>query len=181
MIYAELKKTATRCLMAGIILSAIIISVVSLSKYENSLSDAISRFELIKINTLKMKQATANMDSTIKKINSLLPDDYYSKSHRELMLLALDDIKTSFTGSEITVTNFDERAGEISLPVSIKIPADDYVMLVNKVGSLQTMKFPQFTIKNIVVGRGTATIGAIIMICNIDGSLRMPAEKLKNK
>ncbi len=179
MIYTGLKKTVTFHLIAGIILSAIIISVISLSRYENSLLDAVSKVELIKTNTLRMKQAAANMDSTIKKINSLLPNDYYSKSPRELLLLALDDIKTSFKGSEITVTNFDEKAGEISLPVSIKIPVDDYVMLVNMVVALQSMKIPQFAIKNIVVERRTDARGAIII--NIEGLLRMPAERLKNK
>lgn len=179
MIYTGLKKTVTFHLISGIILSAIVISVISLSRYENSLLDAISKFELIKTNILKMRQAIANMDSTVRKVNSLLPSGYYSKSHRELMLLALDDIKTSFKGSEITVTNFDEKAGEISLPVGIKIPVDDYVILVNKIGYLQSMKFPQFIIKNILIERGTGALGAVIVICNIEGSLRMPVEKLK--
>lgn len=175
MIYSELERTITRHLVAGITLSVIIFSVIALGKYKNSLLDATSRSELIRINALKMKENTIHMDSVIKRMNSLLPHDYYSKSHRELLLLALDNIKMTIKGSVITVTNFDEKADEITLPVNISIPVDDYVSLVNNIGYLQSMRFPHFVIKNVVMERA-ADSGTII--CRIDGLLKMPGKEI---
>jgi hypothetical protein len=163
--------------MAGVFLSIIIFFAILLIKYQNSLLEAIEKSELIRINTLKMKQATKHMDSTIEKINNLLPMNYSSASHRELLLLALDDIKMTIRESEITVTNFEEKDGSIFLPVVIKFPVNDYVVLIRMIGYLQSMNFPSFSIKNILIG--SKAEGQIeFILCTIEGSLQMPAEKL---
>ncbi len=142
MIYRELKKIIIYHLVTGIIFSIILLSVLMLNKYGNSMVDAVSRLELIKTNTLKMKHSAVDIESRIKHIESLLPDDFYTRSLHELIFLALDDIKTALKRSEVTVTNFDEKMGTVSLPVSIKIPTDSYAMLINNIGYLQSLKFP---------------------------------------
>jgi hypothetical protein len=180
MIYTRLKKTVTYHLIAGIALSAVIITLILLSKYENSLLDAIGRFELIRVHAFQMKQAAADMDSLMKKVSAMLPPDYNSKNHRELLLLALDDIKTTFKGSEIIVTRLDEKTGELFLPVTIKFHFDNYSMLVSRIGYLQSMKFPQFTIKNILIERTEDKQIGAILLCKIEGLLKMPAESLKD-
>ncbi|MEW6162907.1 MAG: hypothetical protein AB1606_06315 [Nitrospirota bacterium] len=176
MIYSELKRTITFHLIAGITLSIIIVSVTLLTKYENSLLDTIRKFELIRINALRMKQTIMDIDSVIKWINNLLPPYYYSKSHKESMLLALDNIKMTIKGADITVTNFGDKAGEITLPVNISIPVDDYAVLVNNVGYLQSLNFPYLVVNNIVIAKAGGSSGAII--CKIDGSLRMPGKEI---
>ncbi|HCC68604.1 MAG TPA: hypothetical protein DEP99_01820 [Nitrospiraceae bacterium] len=178
MIYSALKKTIIFYLIAGIILSITIVSAVVLTKYENSLLDAIRKFEHVRINALKMKQASMDIDSVIKEINNLLPPHYYSKSPKESILSALDAIKMTIKGVNITITSFAEKEGEITLPVNINfsIPLDDYEVLVNNIGYLQSLNFPHFTINNIVIARAGQPPGAII--CKIDGLLRMSGKEI---
>jgi len=171
MIYRELKKIIIYHLVTGIIFSIILLSVLMLNKYGNSMVDTISRLELIKTNTLKMKHSAADIESGIRHIESLLPDDLYTRSPQELIFLALDDIKTALKRSEVTVTNFDEKMGTVSLPVSIKIPTDSYAMLINNIGYLQSLKFPYYTITSIAITKSQGMSG---FICAIDGFLKMP-------
>jgi len=178
MIYNELKRPVTFHLIAGIVLSAIIVSAVVIAKYEKSLSDTTKRSGLIRTNALKMEQAVTDMDSVMKKIDSLLPSYYHSRSHKEIILLSLDGIKTTIKSADITVTNFDERGGEIILPVNISIPVHNYVQLVNDIGYLQFLNFPFFAIRNIVIEKATGKPSNAI-ICRIEGSLKMPAKRVK--
>ena len=177
MIYSELKRTVTLHLIAGITLGIIIVSVTLLTKYENSLLDTIRKLELIRINALRMKQTAMDIDSVIKGINNLLPPYYYSKSHKEGILLALDDIKMNIKGANITITDFAPKEGEITLPLNISIPVDDYAVLVNNIGYLQSLNFPYLAVNNIVIAKAGGPSGAII-ICKIDGSLRMPGKEI---
>jgi len=176
MIYSELKRTVTLHLIAGITLGIIIVSVTLLTKYEYSLLDTIRKFELIRINALRMKQTAMDIDSVIKGINNLLPPYYYSKSHKEGILLALDDIKMNIKGANITITDFAPKEGEITLPLNISIPVDDYAVLVNNIGYLQSLNFPYLAVNNIVIVKAGGPSGAII--CKIDGSLRMPGKEI---
>lgn len=178
MIYRELKKIIIYHLITGIIFSIILLFVLMLNKYGNSLADTVSRFELIKTNTLKMKHSAADIELRIKHIESLLPADFYTRSPHELIFLALDGIKTTIKGAEITVTNFDERGGEIIIPVNISIPVDSYLQMVNNIGYVQSLNFPFFAIRNIVIEKATGKPSDVI-ICNIEGSLRMPANGVK--
>lgn len=177
MIYAELRKAVSHHIIAGIILSIAIILTVVLNRYENSLLDAAGRLDLIKINEVRVKQSIAEIDSAMKRIRAMLPPDYDSRTHRELVLLALDDIKINFKGSEITVTNFEEKDGGISLPVNIKIPVDNYTVLVKRAGYLQSLRFPHFVIKGLTIEKASDKEGVIIL--RIEGSLKMPLEKLR--
>lgn len=179
MIYAQLKKTIIYHLISGITLSAVIITLFLLSKYENNLFDTIGKFQHIKINAFKMKQAMADMDSVMNRINTVLPSEYSSKSHRELLLFALDDIKMTFKGSEIAVTHFNEKEGELFLPVNISFSLDDYSTVIKRIGYLQSMKIPQFKIKHVGIDSGVDKQTNVAK-CIIEGSLRMPLERLKD-
>ncbi len=179
MIYAQLKKTIIYHLISGITLSAVVIALLLLNKYDNNFIDAIGKYQLIRINAYKMKQAMADMDSAMNRINTVLPSEYGSKSHRELLLFTLDDIKMAFKGSEIAVTHFDEKEGELFLPVNISFPFDDYSMALKRIGYLQSMKIPQFKIKHVGIDSG-ADKQTKVVLCKIDGFLKMPLEGLKD-
>lgn len=174
MIYVKLRNATTVHLLAGVLLSVVIVFAILVNKYEQSLLNTVKAFEDIRINAFKMKKTIDDMDSVIKRIDTLLPPDYYLRSHRELMFLAVGDINVTLRGSEVTVADFSEDAGEISLPVNIKFPVDSYALLVNRLGYLQSMNFPYFVIKNITIERSLNAL-----MCNLEGSLRMPSEKLK--
>lgn len=177
MIYNYLKRNINYYLISGLALCIVIFGIFLLVKYEKSLSDAVAGQENIRNNMVKMEQAIRDMDSLVKKMNILLPKDYNHRSHQELLLFALDDIKTIFKGSEITVTRFEEQEGELFLPVTIKFYLDDYSMLLRRIGYLQSLKFPHFTIKNVNIGEATDKQTKVI-ICIIEGLLKMPAQRL---
>lgn len=178
MISAELKRAAIYHLISGTILSMTILLAIVLNKYEKSLLDTIGRFEHIQMNTIKLHQFSADADLIMRRINDMLPADYASRTHREILLLALDDIKMAFSGSSIIVTNFEEKAGELSLPVSIKFPVNDYTLLVNKIGYLQSLKFPYFTVKSLTIEKATDKEA---IISTIEGALKMPVERIRIK
>lgn len=178
MIYNYLNKALKYYLIAGIALCLVIIAILLLGKYEKSLSAAVTKQENIRINIVKIEQAIKDMDSTVKKIDALLPTDYSSRSHRELLLLVLDDFKKIFKRSEITVMRFEEKEGELFLPVNIKFPIDDYSILLQNIGYLQSMKAPHFTIKQLSIEE-TVDKQANVVICVIEGLLKMPVERLK--
>lgn len=179
MIYGGLKRHVTYQLWAGIALSIIIFFVSILGRYEKSLSQTVGRLEVVRVNAQKMKQDVAQMESLMRRIDALLPADYNSRSHREIILLALDDIKMAVKGGEITVTNFEDKVGELSLQTNIIMPVNNWTSLVNDVKYLSSKRFPYFRIKNVVVeakdGSKTTTSA---LICKIEGSIKMPAERL---
>lgn len=179
MIYNELRKAVSYHLWAGIALSIVIISVSILGRYEKSLLQTMGRIEVVSINMQKMNQDIAQMDSLVKRINALLPSEYESKSHREIMLLALDDIRMNIKGAEIKVASFEDKEGELSLQANIVIPVSDWTLLVNEIRYLQSLRFPYFGIKNIVIEeKDVSKTEAGAPACKIEGYLKMPAEKL---
>lgn len=178
MIYTALKKHLSYYLITGIILSMVIISCISLRRYKDSLSDTVSKTGVIRINADNMKQAASGMDLTMERIRNVLPENYFSRSNREILLLALDAIKMNIKGSELSVTGFNEGAGLISLPVNIRISPGDYTALVNDIGYLQSMNLPQFDIRNISIEK-SADKQYDSITCAVDGVLKMPAERLK--
>lgn len=181
MIYVQLRKASNMHLAAGIALSVIIVCLIALFKYEKNLNETIAKLTAIQSNTAKLNESMAQMGSAMNKIDSLLPAGYSSLSHRELLLLTLDGIKSRFSGSEVTVTNFEEKGGVLSLPVHITFPVNNYTELVNRVRHLQSLALPNFRLNKAVIektqdkNRG----GISGIICSIEGTLIMPNEHLK--
>lgn len=188
MILTGLKQTAVRYMIAGIISGLIIFSALVAGKYERNLRETIQRFELIERNAAKIRQVNVNMDMIMDKVDRILPPNYYSTSNNEYLLLALDTIKSNIKGAEVALTGggtgFEEKAGELSLSVNVKIPVKDYVLLVNQIGELQASRFPNFYIKSIIFDRASGVnaspaLQQSAIICSITGYLGIPSEKKK--
>lgn len=194
--YTELERPVKKHMWTGIILSLVVALSLLLAKYEKNLSETIGKFEIIRTNTAKMKEATEKMSMAMNFVTTKLPSGYYSRSHREFLLLALDDIKTTLKNSDVTITGFDEKPGELSLPLNISVPVADYTVLVNQIGYLQSLKFPHFTIRRISIEKSSggssgsgvpqtaqhpvSETASGVIICKIEGALKMPSEKLRD-
>lgn len=174
MFYANIKKSLFLHMLAGVVLGIIIFVLLTLSKYDKSLAQELKLVEAARINVQKMRSEIAQIDSLKRKIDLMLPSGYSSKSHKEAMLLTLDNIKANIAGSEIKIENFEEKGGELSLNTDIVIPVSDWRTLVNALKFLQLMKFPYFDIKNVVVEAKDAH-----PVCKIDGALKMSSGSLK--
>ncbi len=179
MAYGNLGRTAIYHLLAGIALSIMFIVVLTLYRYERSLLTHSKRIEAVTMNTLKLSEETAILDALKKKIDVMLPSEYNSKSHRELMLLALDGIKTNIKKSEIKVSNFEDAGGELSLKTNLTIPVNDWNILLKDIQYLQTPRLPSFDIKSLLIKAGGAESSGGLPVCAIEGSFKMPAERLR--
>lgn len=184
MIYSMLRKTVVFYMLTGIALGLIILSVSLLSKHEKNLRETTGKFEIIRTNTSKTKQASDDMARIMSRIDAALPSDYPSRSHRELMLFVLDDIKMNIRGSEITVTDFEEKDGGLTLPVNIKIYfGNNYALLASYIEYLQSLRFPYLAIKDIMLEKTAdatpvkTSARADVIICKITGFLTMPSER----
>lgn len=179
MAYGNLGRTAIYHLLAGVALSIVFIVVLTLYRYERSLLTHSKRIEAVRMNTIKLSEETAILDALKKKIDLMLPSEYNSKSHRELMLLALVGLKTKLNGSEVKVSNFEEAGGELSLKTTLTIPVDDWNILLKDIQYLQAPRLPSFDIKSLLIKAGGAESSGGLPVCVIEGSLKLPAERLR--
>lgn len=182
MAYGNLGRTAIYHLLAGLALSIVFIVVLTLYRYERSLLTHSKRIEAVRMNTIKLSEETTILDALKKKIDVMLPSEYNSKSHRELMLLALDGIKTNIKMSEVKVSNFEEAGGEVSLKANLTIPVNDWNIFLKDLHYLQNLQIrglPFFDIKSILIKAGGAESSGGLPVCAIEGSFKMPVERLR--
>lgn len=179
MTYANLGKTTIYHLLAGIALSIVLIVVLALYRYERSLLAHSKRIEAVRMNTLKLNEETAALEALKKKIDVMLPSEYNFKSHRELMLLALDSVKANIKVSEVKVENFEETGGELSLRTNLTIPVNDWNILLKDLHYLQAQRLPAFHIKSLLIKAVGAESSGGLPVCTLEGSLKLPLERLR--
>jgi hypothetical protein len=174
MFYNEIKKAVLWHLLGGVVFSLILFAVIFFVRYEASLQSTVKKFEIQKGNYQKMKQATVDMEKVMGQIDDMMPENYYSKGHRELMLMMIGEIKDNLGNAEVKIIDFKEEGGEISLPVEIKLPVEDYTIMTESIAYIQSFKFPYFLFEDIKIIREKSSD----IICNIRGSVRMPRARL---
>lgn len=174
MFYRNLKKSLVWHMFAGAVLGIVIFVLLLLNRYDEKLGLELKMMQAASINIQKMRAEIAQIDSLKRKIALVLPSGYSSKSHKETMLLTLDNIKANIAGSEMKIDNFEEKGGELSLNADLIVPVSDWRTLVEALKYLQLMKFPYFDIKNVVVEAKDAH-----PVCKIEGTLKMSSGSLK--
>jgi len=171
----ELKRAIYYHLIAGISLSVVLCVLLFASKYKYSLLKATADFGSIRMNVLKMEHVIRVMREKQSVAVSLLPADYSSRSHREILLLALERARSTVKEAVITVGNFQEEDDEITLPVVLEFNAHQYYEGLNAIGYLQNLRFPYFKTQNV---SAKSHEEAHEIIWRIEGSFRIPAERI---
>jgi len=179
MIQILLKRYFLWYMLSGFILGLVILLVYFMNMYHKSVTTAVIKMNQVVANTSSMRQSIDDMDSVIKMVINLLPKNYSEKSHKELLLYTLDDIKTLFKGGEITITGFEEKAGELVLAINIKTPVTNYKNFVKDLEYLQNLRFPSFHMKSMLIEKVTDKQKDELLTCKIEGILKIPAGKLK--
>ena len=174
-IIRELKKTIYYHMMAGISLSVMLCVLLMAAKYKYSLMKATADLGSIRINVLKMEHVVKVMREKQSVAVNILPEDYNSRSHREIVLLALERMRSSITGADVIVGNFLEENGKLTLPVTLEFKAHQYNEGLNVIGHLQELRFPDFKTQNVIAKRNEETHE---IVWRIGGLLRMPAERV---
>ncbi|MBI4843509.1 MAG: hypothetical protein HY809_04200 [Nitrospirae bacterium] len=175
MYYSELKKAVIGHLIAGVIFAAVLFLMIFSVRYGKSLSEAVVLFEKEKQKHQQMNQAVTDLENVMLAIDEMLPEGYYSRGHRDIILLAIADIKSNLRFADVKVEDFQEANSEIVLPVIIEFPVEDYTVMTESVAYIQSFRFPYFIFDDINIVRDQKTPD---IICKIQGSIRMPAGRL---
>lgn len=172
----DLRKGIYYHLIAGLLLCAALCTLLLVSKYKYNLLKATADLEVIRMNVLKMEHVIKVMREKQSVAIRLLPADYSSRSHQEILLLALEAMKDSIKTADITVGNFLEENGEIALPVVLEFGVAQYEKALNDMGYMQGLRFPYFKTQNVSIKRSEGTYKSI---WRIEGSFRIPAERIQ--
>jgi len=179
----DLRKGIYYHLIAGLLLCAALGTLLLVSKYKYNLLKATADLEVIRMNVLKMEHVIRVMREKQSVAIRLLPTDYSSRSHREILLLALEATRDSVKTANITVGNFLDENGETVLPVVLEFGVvqyekalNQYEKALNVMGHLQGLRFPYFKTQNVGVKRSEGTYESI---WRIEGSFRIPSERIK--
>ncbi len=156
-------------MVAGLILALVASSVILCVKYRDSLAVTVRTLQQARLNLMQVRDVTHSVESSLSGIKAVLPPRMLSRLPEEVLLEGLDDLKERIKGADITVANIETKGDEINLPVQIKYGIRDYTDFVNKIGYLQSLRFPFFSITNISLAQGPDKV-----LCEIKGSLRMP-------
>jgi len=168
--FRYLKKSFLVYIISGVLLGLALFSLVTVHRYKNFLKES---FETIK----NINQKDEDLKKEINQIDSLISDFRNSFGIQEeginpekLILHALDEIKMHLNYALVTVSRFENAAGEKRLPVEMRIPVNSYRSVIDTVGYIESFRLPDFRIKNLSIGREQA--GGVVL--SIQGSLVVP-------
>jgi hypothetical protein len=178
MFYLESKKAVLIHLAAGAAFALVLFGIIFCTRYGDSLTETVKQFEIQKNNYKKIEKASIDLENVMGRIDEMIPEGYFSKSHNDLILTAIRDIKSALSFAEIKIIDFNEQKNEIVLPVEITFPVVDYTIMTESIAYIQSFKFPYFIFDDIAIERSQESED---IICKIKGSMRMPRQKLRKR
>lgn len=172
----KLKRAVNIHLGAGCVFFVVLSSTILLAKYDDFIHREISSIGKIRLKAREIVQTTNDLDHTIKRVESVLPVNYTEKSARDLMLAAIDEITALFDQADIEMSNIIEapQTREYQVLIDIRMNLTRYGDILNKIGYLQTMRFPHVSIDNVKMAR----ISTERTLCNIKITVKMPDDGL---
>ena len=164
---------AASALCATVLVSGSLLS----ETYFASLSDTLNKFQTLKINSVKMKEASKHMDETLVSVRSIFPSYDKTEALEGSILTTVDSIKSHTRGIDITVANFEKKGDEIALPVTLAGQIRDYTVFINYVGYLQSLTLPLFHIDSLSISDQSNEKTAVINF-DIKGTLKMQSANM---
>jgi hypothetical protein len=159
---------AASAFLATVLISGAIIS----ESYITSLEDTLNKFQTVKINSVKMKEATRKEGETAASARSIFRPYDKSEAMEGTILTAIDSIKSRMKNVDIMVDNFERKGDEIALPVAVTGVIHDYIAFINHIGYLQSLISPFFYINSVSISNLSDEKGAVVNF-EIKGTLRM--------
>lgn len=154
----KLKRLFTYYLYAASVFIIILLLCLIASEYTRSLDETLNSLAKLRNNLIRISDFTADMKKTIVASNNVIPSHYFVDTPEKSLLMSLDTLKTTMPNTEIVVSGFTTKEGEVSLPVTIRGFVGDYSTFINNIGRLQAMKFPFFSIQNLVMKKTAITV-----------------------
>jgi hypothetical protein len=169
---AKLKRLLLYYALSALCATVLISGSILTETYSTGLSDTLNKFQTLKINSVKMKEASKHMDETLVNVRSIFPSYDNAEAFEGSILTTVDSIKSHMKGVDITVANFEKKGDEISLPVTLTGHIRDYTVFINNIGYLQSLTSPLFYINILSISDQSNEKTAIINF-EIKGTLKM--------
>lgn len=161
---------AVSALVAAILISGSLLT----EAYIMSLSDTLDKFQTLKINSIKMKEASRKAGETLAAVQTAFSSYEKTEAMEGILLTAVDSIKARMKGADVTVTNFEKKGSEIELPIAVTGTIQDYADFINHIGYLQSLPSPIFYMSGITMTDQSDEKNAAISF-EIRGTLKMQA------
>lgn len=168
----QLKRHITNNLISGLSASVIVLCLIVMGRYYESLQITAGQLETVKTTLSRKGVSSHELDTILTRLKVLVPSDLYAKTREEHIFLAIDNLKSRFIDAEVAVANFEDRADTVSMPVTVKGTLKGYSGFVNDIGYLTALKFPFFSINAISLTKKGATVVYVI-----NGAFFMPNSK----
>jgi hypothetical protein len=152
--------------------TAIISGAIISDSYITSLSNTLNQFQTLKINSVKMKTATKDMDKLSVNIGSLIPPNYHAEEMEGAILTTVDAIKTRMKGADINLANLEKKENEVALPIFITGAMGEYALFINDVEYLQSLASPFMFISSISISKSSDEKKSSV-IFEIKGTLKI--------
>ena len=153
----------------------ILLSCAVLSdRYAASLDETLSKFQILKINLIKIRNVVEGMKGTLIDAAKLISPGVSKESSATHIYVGLDTLRSHVGKAQVTVTAIEDKGNELTMPVTITGPIVDYPAFLNTLGRLQSMRFPFFAITNLTMARNIAGDGGATFSFEIRGVISTP-------
>lgn len=169
---AKLKKLLRYYAVCAFLTTVLISGALLTENYMTSLSDTLDKFQTLKINSLKMKEASRKAGETLSTVRSAFSSYDKTEAMEGTILTAVDSIKSRMKSADITVTNFEKKGSEIELPIIVTGTIQDYADFINHIGYLQSLPSPIFYISGVTISDQSDEKNTVINF-EIRGALKM--------
>ena len=116
----------------GIALTAflILLSCAVLSdRYTASLDETLSKFQILKINLIKIRNVVENMKGTLTDASKLVSPSVSKESSATHMYMGLDTLRSYVGKAQVAVAAIEDKGNDLAMPVTITGPIVDYAGL----------------------------------------------------
>jgi Tfp pilus assembly protein PilO len=169
---AKLKALLLRYALSALLATVLTSGAIITESYITSLGDTLNKFQTLKINSVKMKEATRKEGETVANVRSIFRSYAKDEATEGTILTAIDSIKSRLKNADIMVDNFEKKGDETALPVTLTGIVHDYTAFINHIGYLQSLISPFFNINSVSISNLSDEKGAVVNF-EIKGTLRM--------
>ena len=169
---AKLKALLFRYALSAILATVLVSGAIITESYITSLGDTLNKFQTLKINSVKMKDASKKEGAIVASVRSIFRSYAKDEATEGTILTAIDSIKSHMKNADIMVDNFERKGNETALPVTLTGMVHDYTAFINHIGYLQSLISPFFNINSASISNPSDQKGALANF-EIKGTLRM--------
>jgi len=169
----RLKLPLTRFLIAGTCCAVSFAAALLAKNYDDSLRKTLveRQKQPTPTNALKMQDAINDMAANIDKVKRMVPSETLSSPGEVKIIHTLDQLSDLFVGAEIRPESLEIREEQIMLPVSIRYDSTNFTDAVNRIGRLQSLSFPFFSVKELTITQSSTEKKTAAGAYTINGAL----------